>query len=127
MTAAEFVREFAEQPFRMGETDCACMIEAWVLSRTGVSLREVSGQHWDDEEEASALLERVALPIRLARAMRAGGFPMTREPIDGDVAAIVAGHIVTGAIRVGSLWMLRMGEGMSAVTAPRILMAWSVR
>lgn len=127
MTAAEFVQVFARQPFAFGFSDCAMMVDAWVGHRVGRRPSHASGQHWSCDAEAAALLRSRPLALRLARGMRALGLHSTREPKDGDVAAIaMPGPVVTCAIRVSGFWMFRHGEGLCGTKEARVLMAWRV-
>lgn len=126
MNAGEFVRAFSRQPFIFGISDCAAMVDDWVAHRTGRRPSDASGQKWATQDEAAQLLSTRALPFRLAQAMKAAGLRTTSVPRDGDVAAIAAGNVVTCAVRVGSFWMFRHGEGLCGVSDPRILMAWRV-
>ncbi|PZO78429.1 MAG: hypothetical protein DI629_12060 [Mesorhizobium amorphae] len=126
MTPALFCQGFAAQRCAVDPIACVPMVDGWIEHRTGRSPVAISGQTWADASDAEWLLGLRSLPIRMARAMRAAGFAPTTEPQEGDVAAIVAGTIMTCAVRVGAMWVFCSGNSLCAVADARVLMAWRV-
>lgn len=127
MNVEQFIAHEVRRPLIWGVTDCAATFDRWVYEVTGVSPAAASGQIWRDEETGRALLGCRALPLRVARGMRAIGIRSVSRCDDGDVAAVAFGDYVTCPIFLGGLWHFRGPLGRyNSYPNGRVLMAWGL-
>lgn len=122
-----FFASEAARPFRWGETDCVSTVDRWCAAHAGRGFVATSGLAWASEIEAERILRVWALPVRMARAMRAAGFARTDAPQVGDAAVVQLGPELVAAVKGVGQWLFRREQGVSgAAPALRVVGAWRV-
>lgn len=106
---------------------CVRTADEWVRLCSGRSTIEAGKVCLDTDEDAAGYLERTSLPRMIHHCMRSAGFPMTRDPQVGDVAAIVVIGKIVCAVRGSRMWLYRGDDGFgSAALDARCLGAWRI-
>jgi len=127
MTPEEFMAAEMRTPIVWGFSDCIHTADRWCQLR-GPSFVAGSGVDFQSEAEAEAMLGERAMPLWVARAMRAAGYHMTQTPQPGDIGTIVVGDEIACAIRGATHWLYRSERGLSAAGPyARVLGAWDTR
>ena len=130
-TLSEFLRK-AAGPVKWGHDDCCMQIANWWRHIHGIDPAAHLRGTYSTVEGKDAVLAANRNLQRLVTAVAAqAGAPRTRAPNTGDFGLIAVagrpyGAICTGRVAGKSCWVARSETGLTFLTNPRILRAWSI-
>lgn len=129
---SEFLQREAGRSFEWGRSDCSLFIANWWLQVHGTDPAHWLRGTYSTAEQKDAVLAAnrnlQRLVTRIAGAVKA---PRTRTPTTGDFGIIAVagrpyGAICTGRVAGKACWAVRSETGLTFLTNPRILRAWSI-
>jgi len=127
-----FLRLESETPFAWGHSDCSMLLANWFRHVHGVDPAPwLRGTYSTQKEKLAVLAANRGLQRLVTRIARAAGCSRTTHPVTGDFGLIAVrgqpfGAICTGRLGLGSCWVTRSERGLTFLTNPRILRAWSI-
>lgn len=127
MTLAEYLRQEAARPYRLGEADCLTLVAGWIALARGVDPAAFC-RGYDEAEAARLVALWGPLPRAMGRVLRAAGLRLTRDPVPGDVAAIGLDGLAHCAIRTRRGWLTKLEDGLASLpdARVRVVAAWRV-
>ena len=129
---SEFLRKQSGRPFEWGSSDCSLFLADWWRHVHGADPAAHLRGTYSTPEGKDAVLRQHRNLQRLVTAVAAqAGAPRTRAPNTGDFGLIAVagrpyGAICTGRVAGKSCWVARSETGLTFLTNPRILRAWSI-
>lgn len=103
------------------------MVDKWIKEATGFSALARFGRDFQTDEDVERwLAEPGGIAVAVNRVMRAGGFPKTGMPIDGDVGLVFHQGVHCMAICAQGHWVGRTESGMFATSMLAMWKAWEV-
>lgn len=128
----EFLHDSAGRPFAYGQSDCTMFLANWWRRVHDVDpAADYRGRYSDDASKDELLAQEHGLQRLVARLARAAGSRRVSAPALGDFGLIAHDGKPYGAICAGRAgdavcWAIRSPNGMSFLSNPRILQAWSI-
>lgn len=122
----------SSRPFEWGRDDCSLMLADWWLRVHGTDPADwLRGAYGTAEQKDAVLLQHRGLQRLVTRIAREAGAMRTASPNTGDFGLIAVGGRPYGAICTGRVtgkacWAARSETGVTFLTNPRILRAWSI-
>ena len=131
-TLTEFLVTEANRPFKWGRNDCSMMLANWwrhVHSTDPATW--LRGTYSNREQKDVVISANRGLQRLVTRIAREAGAPRTPYPTLGDFGLIAVGGqpygaICTGRVASKACWAVRSEAGVTFLTNPRILRAWSI-
>jgi len=131
-TLTEFLIRESGRPFEWGKNDCSLLLANWWLHVHGVDPAAwLRGTYATSEQKDAVLVANHGLQRLVTRIARSAGSCRTVTPTIGDFGLIAHGGRPYGAICIGRVgaracWAVRSETGVTFLTNPRILRAWSI-
>lgn len=131
-TLSEFLQREAGRPFEWGRSDCSLFLADWWRHVHGTDpAAHLRGAYRTAQGKDAVLAANRGLQ-RLVTAIAAkAGASRTTTPNTGDFGLIAIGGkpygaICTGRVGAKACWAVRSEAGVTFLTNPRILRAWSI-
>lgn len=127
----EFLQGEAGRPF-WGVSDCCLVIANWWFCVHGVDPAAwLRGTYSTAAEKDAVVAQHRSLQRLVTRIASDAGAVRTRTPNIGDFGLIAVGGKPYGAICTGRVsgrtcWAVRSETGVTFLTSPRLLRAWSI-
>ena len=124
----DFLRRMACEPFVWGGFDCALVIADWWKVNHGFHpAAHLRGTYHSREDCADVVRAAGGLPRLVAGLARSVGAARVCDFVPGNFGVIRFDGIHHGAICTPSgRWAVKGELGMTALAAPRIVVAWSL-
>ena len=128
----EFLKKQSATPFKWGQSDCSLMLADWWQANHGMDPAAwLRGSYNGAEGKDAVLVANRGLRRLVTRIANEAGAPCTRTPNTGDFGLIAVGGRPYGAICTGRVsdracWAVRSDNGVTFLTNPRTLRAWSI-
>lgn len=130
-TLSEFLRK-ATGPVKWGRDDCCMQIANWWRHVHGNDpAAHLRGTYSSAEGKDAVLHQHRNLQRLVTTIANQAGASRTRAPNTGDFGLIAVagrpyGAICTGRVAGKACWVVRSEIGLTFLTNPRILRAWSI-
>jgi hypothetical protein len=129
---SEFLRYTASRPFQWGQDDCSLLLANWWQHIHGNDPAAwLRGTYSAPDEKDAVLVAQRGLQRLVSRIAAEAGAIRTAAPNTGDFGLIAIagrpyGAICTGRVAGRACWAVRSETGVTFLTNPRILRAWSI-
>ncbi len=127
----DYIRQEVQKPFSYTlRTDCVGTVARWIEIQKGYCFLDQFDINYSTVDEKDGILHRnINFWQAIIRYARMTGEKITKEPVKGDVAAIVVPPNKVGlAIHCGSYWFTRDTKGIIGlpVDTTKVLRAWKI-
>lgn len=128
----EFLKAETARPFQWGNNDCSLLLANWWRANHGADPADwLRGTYSTAEQKDAVLLQHRGLQRLVTAIAKRAGASRTAAPSTGDFGLIAIGGRPYGAICTGRVagkacWAARSETGVTFLTNPRILRAWSI-